>query len=189
MVMNTTPVMNDSNQFLNSTATNCQVSSVPSKRSRSQSRPECDSMPPSKRIAVSSTKSCLSKANRKPNSKSKKRVRFHDDSKKWDGPRQEHVLLERLVIDFWGTAQKLTVLEELVDNDNDTMLLTLKSLVMAAIERVEQSANNRGAPLIPSGAKRGVRLHLRNLPRVKLLLAHVEDSYNSVWLLKMLATP
>merc|ERR1719472_450515 len=146
----TPPVMNDSNQFLNSTATNCQVSSVPSKRSRSQSRPECDSLPPSKRIAVSGTKSCLSK----PNRKSKKRVRFHDDSKKWDGPRQEHVLLERLVIDFWGTAQKLTVLEELVDDDNDTMLLTLKSLTMGAIKCVEQSVNDRGAPLIPGGAKR-----------------------------------
>jgi len=189
-------------------ATECQVPYFPSKRSRSQSRPECkemrsrsqsrpecESLPPRKILSLSnsmtnlflsSTKPRLANPNRKRKSKSNKRVRFHDDSKTWDGPRREHVLLERLVKDFWGAAHKLTVIDELVDEDDDEMLLKLENLLRATIKRVEQSASNRGAYLLRSGGKHVIRLKPSNIAGAKMLLAHIEDAHNSAWLLKML---
>ena len=113
--------------------------------------------------------------------KVKKRVQFHCSAKAWDGPREEHVRLERLAVEFWGKRPSTAVLDELVNDVNESMLLKLRNLVMDAIERVNQSKNTKGTQLVPGGGgKHGIRLKACNVPHAKLLICKINEAFVKV---------
>lgn len=124
-------------------------------------------------------KSCLATPKMKKQ-KTKKHVRFHCSTKKWDGPRQEHIILERLAMEFWQHTPSIAVLNELVNDENDAMLLKVRGLLIAAMERVDHSEHINGAELIPGGGKHGIRLNSCNLPHAKLLLKSISEAYDTV---------
>lgn len=131
-------------------------------------------------------KSCLASPKMKKQ-KAKKQVRFHCSAKKWDGPRQEHIFLERLAIEFWQQTPSVAVLNELVNDENDAMLLKVRDLLIVAMERVEHSEHINGAELIPGGGKHGIRLNSCNLPHAKLLLKSISEAYDTVILSALLS--
>lgn len=146
-------------------------------------------------LASAKMKSCLSSPKLKSclgspkmnKQKAKKQVRFHSSTKKWDGPRQEHVFLERLAIEFWQQTPSIAVLNELVNDENDVMLQKVRDLLLAAMERVDQTEHINGAELIPGGGKHGIRLNVCNLPHAKLLLKSISEAYDTVILSALLS--
>ena len=110
----------------------------------------------------------------------KKRVHFAEDVKSWDGPRQEHILLEQLVVDFWDDLPSLTVVDKLVDDANEDMLLILHNLLLRVVERVHQTTHSEGAELIVGGGEYGIRMESCDLPSLQILKAHVHKSYEAV---------
>ena len=118
--------------------------------------------------------------------KAKRCVRFADDTKSWDGQRQEHILLENLVKDYFSSAAKNTVLDDLIDNENAKMLLVLHELLLAAVERVKRNAVSM---LITngSGGCYGIRLRQRNVSHLKKLIKDVHSAYDAVRMPALLA--
>ena len=121
-------------------------------------------------------KSCL----KKKRHKSKKRVQFGDDVKSWDGPRQQHILLEQLVMDFWKSEPVVTVVDNLVQDGNEDMLLVLHNLLLSAVERVHRTTHSKGAELIVGGGKHGIRLKPGHLLHLQSLITHVNEIYHAV---------
>jgi len=137
-------------------------------------------------LASPKMKSCLASPKMKKQ-KTQKQVRFHCCTKKWDGPRQEHIVLERLAMEFWQQTPSIAVLNELVNDENDAMLLKVRDLLIAAMERVDHSEHINGAELIPGGGKHGIRLNSCNLPHAKLLLKSISEAYDTVILSALLS--
>merc|ERR1712224_867404 len=111
--------------------------------------------------------------------KSKKRVRFHCTAKDWDGPREVHILLKKLAIEFWQDQPKVSVLNSLVEKCNGTMLVSLREVLRAAIDRIKES-DAMGAELIPGGGKQGIRLKIVNIPHAKLLIQYIGEAHDLV---------
>lgn len=113
-------------------------------------------------------KSCLiNTIPEKCKANAKKHVRFHCDTKTWDGPRPEHLLLERLALEFWWQkTPAVTVLQELAVTGNKNMLSILHDLMLATMKKVEQNVGNRGVELVPGGGKYGIRLKACRLSKL-----------------------
>ena len=129
----------------------------------------------------SSLRSCLSKKKRK----AKKSVSFDSDAKTWDGKRQEHILLERLTLDFWKPRPDLTVLEELCDARDTNMLLKMRDVLIAAIKRVFKRGLNskETVELIPGGCTHGIKVGLRHMPYLKQMLGKISEAYDATYVL------
>ena len=111
----------------------------------------------------------------------KKKLRFHFSAKTWDGQRQEHILLERLALDYWQSPPKKIVLDKLLDSRNVKMLRKMRDILAAAIERIKQNFDSKeGAELIPGGGNQGIRLQSINLPHARRLLADITEVYDAV---------
>jgi len=133
-----------------------------------------------KTTLLADNKSCVNcSTTQKP--KLKKGVQFHCSAKTWDGPREEHCLLERLALEFWQARPSTAVLDELVNDVNESMLLKLRDFMVDVIERVNQNfENSKGAQLIPGGGKRGIRLKACHVPHAKLLLCKINKAFLKV---------
>lgn len=126
-------------------------------------------------------KSCLTPTSKKRwKLKASRSVRFDDDAKTWDGPREAHILLENLVIDFWKPAPDVTIVDNLMDDANEQMLLDLLDTLLLAIERTQKSMRIEGAELIPGGGQYGVRLKLCNLADLNNLADYLRESCDIV---------
>ena len=159
------------------------------KRQRSKSvLLNCNGKQKSKRVRR--IKSCLANCNKK--SKSKRCVTFSDDVKTWDCRRQKYVLcnilLERVVKDFLEPIPNVTILNDLVNKGNQQMLLALKDLLAETIKRVELSTDTDGVLLVLSGGTDCVRLKPCNLPRVRLLIARIHQSYDLIVMMQALTS-
>ena len=129
----------------------------------------------------SSLRSCLSKKKRK----AKKSVSFDSDAKTWDGKRQEHILLERLTLDFWKPQPDLTVLEELCDARDTNMLLKMRDVLIAAMERVIKRGldSKQSVELIPGGCTHGIKVDPRHMPYLKQILGKISETYDATYVL------
>jgi len=128
-------------------------------------------------------KPCSSNCNKKQ--KAKKCVRFNSDAKTWDGQRQENVLLERVVKEFWEPRPNVAILEKLASKGNQQILVTLNNLLVKTVKRVQLSTHSGGALLIPSGGKCHIRLKRINIPHAKLLHAYIKQLYNTITMRKV----
>ena len=106
-----------------------------------------------------------------------KRLQFQCPPKTSDGPREEHVLFERLAIDFWQKTPNINVLDELVNVGNESMLIKLRDLLLAAIDRVKNDLNSKGVDLVPGGGINRIRLKVCNLPHAQLLLCSINKAF------------
>ena len=100
-------------------------------------------------------------------------------TKELESLHQEHVLLERVVIDFWKTIPKVTVINELIDDENESMLANLHESLLERVERVKNCSDKDGVHLIPGGGKMLIRLQPAHLPRLQRLTAHVSKSHRA----------
>ena len=131
---------------------------------------DCNVSNPKPKLHV--IKSCLV-APGKLKSKVKKRVRFDDSAKKWDGRRVEHILLERMVVDFWRHRGRVDVLRKLIEHKNTRMLCKLHNLLLAIVEREQRHPGSKGTALLPTGGRYGFRLRPCNLPHARILLSKI----------------
>ena len=106
-----------------------------------------------------------------------KRVQFQCPPKTSDGPREEHVLFERLAIDFWQKTPNTNVLDELMNVGNANMLIKLRDLLIAVIDRVKKNLNSEGVDLVPGGGIHRMRLKVCNLPHAQLLLCNINEAF------------
>ena len=106
-----------------------------------------------------------------------KRLQFQCPPKTSDGPREEHVLFERLAIDFWQKTPNINVLDEVVNVGNANMLMKLRDLLIAAIDRVKKNSNSEGVDLVPGGGIHRMRLKVCNLPHAQLLLCNINEAF------------
>ena len=113
--------------------------------------------------------------------KVKRRVRFADDAKSWDGKRPQHILLENAVLEFWEATPEITTVSKLLDNKNAKMLLILHRLLLAAVERIKHDICDTGTALITSGdgGKYRITLQKGHVPHLQRLIKHVQTAHNS----------
>ena len=149
------------------------------------SQRQAASLPKKRKLYPGKIKSCLSRSKKKRKSKASRGVRFNDEAKTWDGPREAHILLERLVIDFWKAKPDVTIVNNLIGDENEQMLLELFDTLLSTIERIQTSIHMEGAHLIPGGGQNGVRLKPCNLAHLNQLVAYLRQSHDIVKGLKM----
>lgn len=130
----------------------------------------------------STDRCCLNKANgegTKPDSKIIKRAIPLDNAKKLPGAHQTHILLERLVVDFWKTVPKVTVLDELLNDGNERMVGKLHKCLLGTAKQIKNCSDKEGVPLIPGGGKFLIKLQPAHLPRLQRLTAYVFEAYRA----------
>ena len=123
---------------------------------------------------------CLATINNsKENIQRKSNVILTNITEELDNLRQEHVLLERLMLDFWKTTPKVTLIDELIEDENENMLASLHESLLERIERVKSCSDKDGVHLIPGGGKMLIRLQPAHLPRLQRLTAHVYKAHRA----------
>ena len=82
-----------------------------------------------------------------------RRVTFHSSVKSWDGPREQNILLERLVHEYFQKNRCVDLLSKLLRNRRQKQLSQLCTMLRALLKRL---AVQTRTPLLPGGGGKGI---------------------------------
>jgi len=82
-----------------------------------------------------------------------RRVTFHSSVKSWDGQREQNILLERLVREYFQKNRCVDLLSKLLRNRRQKQLSQLCTMLRALLKRL---AVQTRTPLLPGGGGKGI---------------------------------
>jgi len=97
-----------------------------------------------------------------------RRVTFHSSVKSWDGQREQNILLERLVQEYFQKNRCVDLLSKLLRNRRQKQLSQLCTMLRALLQRLTVKTRT---PLLPGGGGKGIIMTRITFRAVEQLLS------------------